>query len=149
MQWYDYLRITTALLAVIAAYRLARLVQKDHHSYTSRLAEFIWIQFAVYFTLFAGALEAIIAMNTWRYGALLSFFIAAAAVRATRDGGPLQCFDNDEDYTACGYRIFLNNRVVAYCDKEIVMEDGVRTHADKHSIHHVSILFDDDRMIQS
>lgn len=94
MQWYDYLRITTAVLSIVAAYRLALLAKKDYKTYTKRLSEFVWILFATFFTLFAANIEAILKGNDWRYSALLTFFIALAGVRATRDDGPLQKFGN-------------------------------------------------------
>jgi hypothetical protein len=140
MQWYDYLRIATALLAIIAAYRLARLVQKDHSTYSPRLAEYVWILFAVFFTLFAGAIEAILQMNGYRYGALLSFLIAVASVRATREGGALQRFEKPKDYIACGHPVFLNDKFTGYCDKEL----SKGKHADFRPLHHVSLLFDDE-----
>lgn len=144
MQWYDYLRIATAALALIAAYRLARLVKKDHSTYSPRLAEFIWILFAVFFTLFAGALEAIAQMNGWRYGALLSFFIAVAAVRATRDDGVvLQRLSKPSDYVACGFPVFINDKFTGYCDKEL--KNG--QHIDDRPLHHIDLLFDDDDRI--
>jgi hypothetical protein len=144
MQWYDYLRIATAVLAVFAGYRLLQLMIKDYNTYTPRLAEFVWILFMVFFTLFAGAVEAILEHNGWRYGALLSFFIAAAGVRATRDGGALQRFQKPKDYNACGVSVMLGDKLVGYCDKEVVTKKNVRTHIDHRPLHHVSVLYDDD-----
>jgi hypothetical protein len=92
LQFYDYMRLATALLALIAAYRLSKLVRKDYKTYSRKLAEWIWFIFAVLFTQFIAALENVGANTTYRYGALLSFFIAASAVRAARDDGPLQKF---------------------------------------------------------
>lgn len=145
MQWYDYLRIVTAVLAVIAAYRLARLAKSDHNTYSQRLGEWVWIQFAVFFTLFAGSAEAILQMNGWRYGALLSFLIALAAVRATReDGLVLQRISKPKDYTACGDIISLNEHLSGYCDKEVVYKNGIKSHIDQRPLHHVSLLFDNE-----
>lgn len=145
MQWYDYLRIATAVLAIIAAYRLARLAKSDHSSYSDRLSEWVWIQFAVFFTLFAGSVEAISAGNGWRYGALLSFMIACAAVRASReDGLVLQRITKSKDYTACGELVHLNQALTGYCDKEVVTKKGVTSHIDGRPLHHVSLLYDDD-----
>lgn len=94
LQIYDYMRLLTAILACAAAYRLGRRVKAGYKSYSTRLSEWVWIIFAVLFTQFTGALENVIRNTEWRYGSLLSFFIAAAAVRASRDGGPLQRFTN-------------------------------------------------------
>lgn len=94
MQWYDYMRLATALLAAIAAYRLGRRVLVDYKTYSSRLSEYIWIIFAVLFTQFTGAIENMLKGTDYRYGSLLSFMIALAAVRATRKSNkPLQNFN--------------------------------------------------------
>lgn len=147
MQWYDYVRITTALLAVLAAYRMALLVRKDHEGYSKKLAEFVWIMFAVFFTLFASSLEAIEQNGTWRYGILLSFLIACASVRATRDDGiVLQRLHKPSDYVACGFPVFINDKFTGYCDKEL--KNG--QHIDDRPLHHIDLLFDDDdRLTQS
>lgn len=148
MQWYDYIRIGTALLAIVAAHRLGRLVIKDYKTYSTRLAEFVWILFAVFFTLFAAAIEAILSANGYRYGSILSFLIALAAVRATRaDTGPLQRWSKPTDYTACGYSIMLNDSFVGYCDKEVITKNNIRQHIDDRPLHHISLIYNDRHRI--
>ena len=96
LQIYDYMRLLIALLACVAAYRLGRRVKDGYKTYSTRLGEWVWILFAVLFTQFTGAIENVAKDTEWRYGSLLSFFIAAAAVRASRPGGPLQRFPTNE-----------------------------------------------------
>lgn len=93
LQWYDFMRLGTATLATIAFYRLLKLVMVDHPGYTTRLKEWAWVIFAVVFTLFTSPIEAVLNNTDYRYGALLSFLIAAAIVRAARPSPePLQTF---------------------------------------------------------
>jgi NO-binding membrane sensor protein with MHYT domain len=90
LQNYDYMRLLTAVLAVFAAYRLAKLVRKDYQTYTTRLAEWVWFIFAVLFTTFVAMIEAVGKNGEYRYGSMLSFLIVCAALRASRSGPPLQ-----------------------------------------------------------
>lgn len=87
LQFYDYLRILTAIMAAIAAYRLGRQVRTRYVDYTRRLGEWVWIIFMALFLFFAGSIEAIAANTSYRYGTFLSLTITAAAIRAYRPGG--------------------------------------------------------------
>lgn len=93
LQWYDFLRITTACLSMFAAYRLGKMVWNDHEGYSTRLKEWAWVIFAVLFTLFTGPLEAVGHDTGYRYGALLSLVIVLAVHRAIREApGLLQVY---------------------------------------------------------
>lgn len=84
LQWYDGMRLLTAVLAVVSAYRLAHRVKDDHPTYSRRLAEFVWVIFAVLLMQFVGALENVFHNTEYRYGGLLSFLIVLVLLRATR-----------------------------------------------------------------
>lgn len=90
LQVYDYLRIVTAILAVVAAYRLARLVRVECNTYTRRLAEWVWVVFAMLFGIFMGTLEAVGSNTDYRYITLVWFTVTLASAHAARAGGPLQ-----------------------------------------------------------
>lgn len=143
-QWYDYMRLATAMFAVLSAYRLGRLV-RDRWSKLEGVdlkiyAEFVWILFAVFFVFFSGSIEAITRNGTYRYSALISFLIMLAAVRATRksDSSSFSFLNKSEDYTACGFPIRLNDTVSGYCDKAI---NDDHMHSDNNDLHHMSVVY--------
>lgn len=84
MQWYDYVRVLTAVLVVWSAWRLTNLIKVDRWSYTSRIRDFVWFFYASLFIMFTGAIESITRNAPYRYSALLSLLIAIIAIRATR-----------------------------------------------------------------
>ena len=91
LQWYDGLRAFTAFFCLWSAWRLTKLVRKDHQTYTARLIDYIWCVYATLFTFFIAAVEAILTNSGYRYTTLLTFLILCVAVRATRDDrDPLQ-----------------------------------------------------------
>lgn len=91
MQWYDYMRLATAVLVVWSTLRLTSLVKRDHLTYSSRLIDYIWFVYATFFVMFIGAIESISRDTPYRYSTTLIFIISLVGFRATRDTGtPLQ-----------------------------------------------------------
>ena len=95
LQFYDWMRIATAIFAALAAYRLSHRVRAGHKSYSTRLKEWVWIIFAILFVQALGAIENVLQDTDYRVGSMLSFFISLAAFRAARKGGPLQRIPQD------------------------------------------------------
>lgn len=91
LQWYDSLRILTALLAAIVMYRLAimyrsrRMRERLNTSIPdSRLDDFFWVLSATMFVLLEQAIEIIGANVPLRGATLLNLMIAFVVLRATQ-----------------------------------------------------------------
>lgn len=87
LQWYDFVRLFTALLSVIAAYRLGQIVRHrllSGHTYSDRMRDFLWLIFAYLFLQFTGTIESVQKDSPWKYTTFLGFMIALVAIRATR-----------------------------------------------------------------
>lgn len=88
VQWYDYVRLVTAVAALAAMFRLSRLIRNQSHhgqTYSTRLRDFLWLTYAFLFTQIAGALSAVLIDAPLNYGSLLSLTIALVAIHATRE----------------------------------------------------------------
>lgn len=83
MQWYDYLRLVTAALALAALYRSGKQVAKNGGSYTRKQRELWWVYNGFLFLLFEGMLEQIALNVVWGPRTILSFLFALVALRAT------------------------------------------------------------------
>lgn len=87
LQWYDYMRLATAVLTVWIAWRLAMVTRHRTslgQTYSSRLKDFLWMFYAYLFTQHIGAIETTLQDAPYRWGAVLSFIICLVAIRATR-----------------------------------------------------------------
>ena len=84
MQWYDYMRVTTATLSVIAGFRLTRLVARTEDDMTNRMLEFLYLIYALFFMIFMGSLELMLNDVGYSYTAVVSLIIMLVAIRATR-----------------------------------------------------------------
>lgn len=87
LQWYDIMRMLTALFLIGSSYRLMKIAHRDYQkgkTYSQQLKEFVWLVFGFFFVLILGALEALAKNADYRYTALLSFTLSLAALRATR-----------------------------------------------------------------
>lgn len=82
IQWYDYLRMLTMLLALVSMYRLSFRAVRMWHDYTSRLKDLWWAMNALLLLLVEGSLEQIILDTTWGPRTLLSFFVTCITFRA-------------------------------------------------------------------
>jgi len=83
VEWFDYLRLITGILALITCYNVARRSRRDWHTYTKRLREFSWVLQALLVLVFLGSLEQI-AQNVpfgWRQPA--TFVVMLASFRAS------------------------------------------------------------------
>ena len=87
LQWYDYMRMITAVFAVWAAWRMTKnihLRRRLGQKYSDRLRDFLWLLYAYWFIQFTGAIEAVQKNSDWKWTTLLSFLVSCVAVRATR-----------------------------------------------------------------
>lgn len=88
LQWYDFMRLLTAVINIAAMYRLAlnlRLVEAAGGEVVpSKHRDFIWYINAALLTQAAGAIEAAIQDTPYRTAAVLSFIISLVAFHATR-----------------------------------------------------------------
>lgn len=90
LEWYDWLRMITAIATISAMYRLAERIRHREQVYSPRLKDFLWLIFATLTVILIGALEALAQDSPYRYTIILSFFVSLVAVRATRkDNHPL------------------------------------------------------------
>ena len=85
IQWYDWIRIATAILAVASMWRLGRSMVKRHHSYSSRLKDFLFVINVALFTLAVGSLESVLLDAPLRYTTVLSVALVVVAFRATKE----------------------------------------------------------------
>lgn len=83
-QWYDGVRVLTAIITVVAFYRLGHLVNEFWKEYSTRIKEFVWLIFASLFLTFEGALESVLADTGWAWRIPVQLLIACAAYWATR-----------------------------------------------------------------
>lgn len=84
-QWYDFVRMTTASFAILAMWRLAKLVRvrpEPLRSYSSRYKDFLWLFNVYLFVQCAGALEAVVSDTPYRYTILLSCAASIVSLRA-------------------------------------------------------------------
>lgn len=91
LQWYDWFRLVTAALALIAAYRLGRVVNRRMSTYSSQVRQFVVVLFASLFLVFEGALEATYDNTRLTWRSLIQFIVAIVTLTATRRSDePLQ-----------------------------------------------------------
>lgn len=83
LQWYDYIRLATAVLALAAAFRLTRVVRKREEVQSPLGRSFLWLIFAFLLLEIINALDTIVNNDPWRYLVLIRFFIMVVAIRAT------------------------------------------------------------------
>ena len=91
LEWYDYMRLASALLAVIGMYRLGRMFLHRRRQEAaglkfdeSRIGDFFWVISASLLTIVIGSLEQTIGDAPYRSAAILTFMITLVALRATR-----------------------------------------------------------------
>lgn len=90
LQWYDYLRLVTAVLLVVALYGSGRHAFRDWRNYTQRLRELWWVFNAALLLLAEGSIESAVMDNPWGPRVLLNFILSLAAIKAVhRNGGYL------------------------------------------------------------
>lgn len=85
VQWYDWIRIATVILAVSAMWRLGRSIVKNHQSYSTRLKDFLFVINIALFTQAVGGLESVLLDAPLRYTTVLSFALVVVAFRATKE----------------------------------------------------------------
>lgn len=95
LQWFDYLRMLTCVLMVVALYGSGRRAFKLWSIYTERLRELWWTFNAALLFITEGTIEAIIQDTPWGPRVLLYFLLSIAAVKSTyRSGGYLSTEEN-------------------------------------------------------
>lgn len=82
LQWYDYLRMCTIFLALIALYISMNRARKSWNTFTERLKELWWAMNALLILLVEGSVEQIIDNTHWGPRTLLGFLVAIVCVRA-------------------------------------------------------------------
>lgn len=84
LQWYDFVRLGTSVLAIVSMWRLGHLMVRNHQTYSPRLKDFIFVLNIAFFTQMIGSLESVIRDAPWRYTIVLSLALTVVGVRATR-----------------------------------------------------------------
>lgn len=91
LQWYDYLRMVNALLALVAMYRLGLMfIERRKQDFEadrapeSRLDDFFWVLSATMFTVVVAMIEQIHANAGFRSASLLTFAICVVCIKAAR-----------------------------------------------------------------
>lgn len=84
LQWYDYVRVATSILAFISLYRLASRASSRWDNYTIYLQDLIWVLGALLFLLFEGTIESIITDTGFGPRVVIGFIVSLVAYRAMR-----------------------------------------------------------------
>lgn len=91
LQWFDFMRIATAILAVVGMYRLGlmfiirkRAEKNDRRAPERRLDDFFWVVSATMFAFMLGSFENVAGDSPYRSASLLTFMITLVTIRATR-----------------------------------------------------------------
>ena len=88
LQWYDWVRFLTMLLALVSLYLSARRFRKNRKTYTRRLKDLWWAMNALLILVIEGSLEAIVSDVPGGPRTILSFLVSLVCLRATtRDEG--------------------------------------------------------------
>lgn len=91
LEWYDYLRMVTATISLLALYVSGRRAFKNWNDYTERLRELWWVFNAALLLFFEGSIEQIVTDMPWGPRTLLTFMVSTAALRAViKKGGYLK-----------------------------------------------------------
>ena len=91
LQWYDYMRMVTGVLALIGMWRCAMMFRMrrkkektDRRASDPRLDDFFWVVSAMLLTILIGSLEHISGGTGYRSAGVLSLMITLVTLRATR-----------------------------------------------------------------
>lgn len=96
LQWYDYFRFVTALLALISLYGSIHRARTLWCEYTVKLRRLWWAFNILLFLLLEGSLEQIVTDTPWGPRTLFAFFATVVAALAVfRDEGYLN-IERDE-----------------------------------------------------
>ena len=81
MEWYDYVRVVNAAVALLAMYLLGQSWRRRNKDYSDRLKDFWWSLNALLFCVFMGNIEQIIRdrEESWTL-----FVVLVAALVATK-----------------------------------------------------------------
>lgn len=83
LEWFDYLRMLSGLLALICCYNVAKRARRDWATYTTRLKEFSWALQAFLVLVFLGSLEQIAQDVPFGWRAPVTFLVVLGCFRAS------------------------------------------------------------------
>lgn len=83
MEWYDYVRILQASIALLALYFLGRsFVRRGKDDYSKRLRDFWWVMSCMLFVFTVGPLEQLLRDREESWTLFVSLFAAFIALKA-------------------------------------------------------------------
>lgn len=88
MEWYDYVRLVNAAVALGAMYLLGQSWRRRNKIYTDRLKDFWWSLNALLFCVFMGNLEQIIRDRDESWTLFVVLVAALVAVKASLNKEP-------------------------------------------------------------
>jgi len=83
LQWYDYLRLFNALLALISLYSIAKFFNKVKATTKSPFSDFYWVPEAFLLLTFIGSVEQVIEDVDWGIRLFLTTGLTIACLRAS------------------------------------------------------------------
>ncbi len=89
LQWYDYLRMITGTLALIALVNIWRRYRRDVLQYTLRLEQLSLVFMAYLFLVFYGSMEQLLLDVGFGSRTIITFLVTAVACRASFRPEPL------------------------------------------------------------
>lgn len=83
LEWFDYLRMFSGVLALITLYNVAKRAVRDWDTYTTRLKEFSWGFQAFLVLVFLGNFEQIAQNVPFGYRSVVTFLVVLGCFRAS------------------------------------------------------------------
>ena len=85
MEWYDYVRVLNALIALAGMYYLGDSWRRRNKDYSTRLKDFWWALNALLFCVLMGNLEQIVRDREESWTLFVVFFASLVCVKAARN----------------------------------------------------------------
>jgi hypothetical protein len=82
LQWYDYMRLCSVIITIIAAFLFLRRARSRWDQYTHRDKDLLWAFTALLFLMSSGTLEVVMRDAPMRFTTPLSFIISLVCLRA-------------------------------------------------------------------